>query len=1078
MKARLVHFQPKYMAYEIEEIDTNEEEKFDLQQMELRHLLVLFALLLTNKNQFCLENDEWVEQLKRVNKDFKLPAKTEYILGQRLLSKKLNKYIVQKDKNIVFKSTHILGIIMQYFSEKENYVEYFVQNATYEGLRHCCMTSSHSVIRPAIILNEHHLVILIKRLKYRILFHPVMKDNSIHKIVSKSLKIPKVILSWDEKGRKAFVKSLQEDKEDIFHARWMILGCAGVGKTTLVKKIRDLSMEEILNTLPTEGVEMHNRIFEVTGNSLQDVTNKNISPFGITLKKSFGKPIKVPQDVPQNTQYTISKLTPKVNTTMLYTRDAQQIPKTMSSGKDNAKLKDYLPNSEEATESHSSSQEKKYISSSNPSDVYGDAFIKLIPFLWNKVKSAKCTIDIVDFAGQSDYYASHQVFLRQDAGYILVLNMAEKLDDIPSTTISHNMIYENWTNRDFVQNWLRSIHTFAPLAPVILVATHAEGKSSREIQQFFVDVWNVPNVEKLKIHLDEDRKFWVTLREDDNITELKDCIANQSKTLATWGKEIPRKWVLCENFLKETKKTRKIITLHCLLGLIKRKQGYLKMSKNELTWMLKFFHDIGEIIYFDEKDLEKIVILDVDFLLDIFKCIIRTDLNVRGKIARQFGNRWTAYEQRGLLGEKMCMEMLKELLDLRAKDQIAFFQYLTHIGIMIDITEPNVREKLWYIPSMNKSLFPFDAYESYMRTPVHCFVADFLPDIIYHRLISKAITSHSIGEVLLDGNEKCMYQSVCAFLHDETYIVLIGRCETSLQVQILATVELDKSVCSALLGKVSNIINDVASTFHLNIEFSEGLLCDQSQITDQFRTSGMLMCDIQQACERKSTFLCKTCPISRRHLINSKEWLSFTMDTDEPEEEDEEKEDLVEEKRDMYLLFDFVATKIGSIFEARSLCFELLGDEFVLENDKKHNPRRVLFDALVTWIERNPTSEHLEILTRALQKISRCDIVQNIHCIEHRDYTEHYVPHPDLDIKQSDIKAVVKDAAVNYLEIGLFLGLSPQKLKQIELDYPSDVRGKMHQVLSQLPVSRQMIINSLKYVERIDLIAKLTARWN
>ncbi|XP_062605974.1 uncharacterized protein LOC134267783 [Saccostrea cucullata] len=137
----------------------------------------------------------------------------------------------------------------------------------------------------------------------------------------------------------------------------------------------------------------------------------------------------------------------------------------------------------------------------------------------------------------------------------------------------------------------------------------------------------------------------------------------------------------------------------------------------------------------------------------------------------------------------------------------------------------------------------------------------------------------------------------------------------------------------------------------------------------------MLMCDIQQACERKSTFLCKTCPISRGHLINSKEWLSFRMDADEPEEEDEEEEEnLVKEKRNIYLLFDFVATKIESIFEARNLCIELPGDQFVLENDKKHL-QRVLFDALVTWIERNPSMENLEILTRALQKISRCDFV-------------------------------------------------------------------------------------------------------
>ncbi|XP_062570293.1 uncharacterized protein LOC134232367 isoform X2 [Saccostrea cucullata] len=202
MKTRDVDGQKKFMAYDIEEVTSVESKELGLQDMELKHLLVLFALLMEENNQFSLESDDWVKTLNRVNVDFQQPEKPDYILRKTLESDKLENYIFFKNQNLAFKSKQIPGKVIQFISTKENYVEYFVQHASNKGLREYCVTSSQSTSKPAFALSNDQLRKLAERMKYDILSHPVIKDKSIHKTVSETLKIPEVILSWNEDGKK------------------------------------------------------------------------------------------------------------------------------------------------------------------------------------------------------------------------------------------------------------------------------------------------------------------------------------------------------------------------------------------------------------------------------------------------------------------------------------------------------------------------------------------------------------------------------------------------------------------------------------------------------------------------------------------------------------------------------------------------------------------------------------------------------------------------------------------------------------------------------------------------------------
>ena len=55
-------------------------------------------------------------------------------------------------------------------------------------------------------------------------------------------------------------------------------------------------------------------------------------------------------------------------------------------------------------------------------------------------------LSLLDFAGQSAYYACHHIFFSPRAFFILVIDMTKKLTDVATEACrEENLIYSNWT---------------------------------------------------------------------------------------------------------------------------------------------------------------------------------------------------------------------------------------------------------------------------------------------------------------------------------------------------------------------------------------------------------------------------------------------------------------------------------------------------------------------------------------------------------------------------------------------------------------------------------------------------------
>ena len=58
----------------------------------------------------------------------------------------------------------------------------------------------------------------------------------------------------------------------------------------------------------------------------------------------------------------------------------------------------------------------------------------------------KCRITFLDFAGQSIYYALHQIYLSPKTAYILVLDMSKSFEEVESKSSRKTLTrFESWT---------------------------------------------------------------------------------------------------------------------------------------------------------------------------------------------------------------------------------------------------------------------------------------------------------------------------------------------------------------------------------------------------------------------------------------------------------------------------------------------------------------------------------------------------------------------------------------------------------------------------------------------------------
>ena len=339
-----------------------------------------------------------------------------------------------------------------------------------------------------------------------------------------------------------------------------------------------------------------------------------------------------------------------------------------------------------------------------------------------------------DFAGESVYYETHQLFLMSRAVYLLVHDLSRDPEEI-AQPVERQGIFEKIkeesctkTNLDYLDYWMTSVSSqssqiedhdlYSPstctvlprtLPPVFLVCTHSDkpfgGKDADELAiklygslkrksygtQLYHDVFVVDNTKSGK------------QMECSAVQNLRKCILDVIKELPHTNEYIPIKWFRYEKALKVLldeghkritfEHARRIASEVCQIH-----------DHQEFVTVLDFLHDQRIIIHFDDTvELNKLVVLDPQWLIDVFKTVItvkRHDCMERG-----FEDLWLKLEKDGILEEKLLKHMWGSL----AKEHhpfeslIAIMENFSLLCSWSSSDEPS--SKKYLVPSMLKN-FP------------------------------------------------------------------------------------------------------------------------------------------------------------------------------------------------------------------------------------------------------------------------------------------------------------------------------------------------------------------------------------
>ena len=329
-----------------------------------------------------------------------------------------------------------------------------------------------------------------------------------------------------------------------------------------------------------------------------------------------------------------------------------------------------------------------------------------------------------DFGGQLVYYVTHPLFLTARAIYFLVYDLSrnpyEKAIPVRKQGLFSELedSYSSKTNMDYLDSWMSSVASLvsrdeiqrvdsseklpAKLPPVFLVCTHADrnysGGDSTAVaskiygslleksysSHLFDGVFAVDNTKSGSEH------------ECPDVVRLRGEVLSVAKELPQMNEEIPLKWLKFEKVLQAMIKddykwitleeTRQVAFQVCQIS-----------DEEEFMTLMKLLHDQRIIVHFDDTPiLNKMVVLDIHWLIDVFKKVITIEpCDGKGK---QHKDLWLKLQKTGILDEKLLEHVWGPLYDRKGTSE-SLIQIMEKFSLLCSWPSSDER-KQYLVPSM------------------------------------------------------------------------------------------------------------------------------------------------------------------------------------------------------------------------------------------------------------------------------------------------------------------------------------------------------------------------------------------
>ncbi|XP_071147607.1 uncharacterized protein [Mytilus edulis] len=443
--------------------------------------------------------------------------------------------------------------------------------------------------------------------------------------------------------------------------------------------------------------------------------------------------------------------------------------------------------------------------------------------------------ELWDFAGQKEFYATHQAFLTSSAVYLVV---AEMKDDIFSEEKKTKCSADFQHIGEYIDFWFDSIHCHRTTneldsnrhydPPILLVFTGKDKYNKADFkkrkEELHKQIDKVFGHQSKYHHLHD--QFYLSNKEDTDkeFEKLRFAIFETAGKMKIWGEAFPLKWILLEHLIEINKKHGKhFINFTDMFKLAKHHDINI-LKEDELLLFLRFQHSVGNIIFFD--NIRDLIILNPQWLADAFRCLV-SDRIVNSRLYHL--EDWTLFTRHGKISESL----ITELFESKAGSQFSGQKdNLQEVMEKLDILVRIENSSYFIMPSKMPS-FTFDVVcekfgirtEKCKRTSWLCFKFDFLPPSFFNHLSAWFIKTYP-SKV---DNDITLYRGICLFDIEGSGCkkILVTMSTDTIALQVLSFSELEGfgSTCSDIYSEVKQLIEEIIVRYKVQMLFKLHFKC-------------------------------------------------------------------------------------------------------------------------------------------------------------------------------------------------------------------------------------------------------------
>lgn len=321
---------------------------------------------------------------------------------------------------------------------------------------------------------------------------------------------------------------------------------------------------------------------------------------------------------------------------------------------------------------------------------------------------------------------------------------------------------------------------------------------------------------------------------DNCVKYLRKKIFDIAKKESQWGEEIPSSWMFMERRLRQEKQNGRFLISMDEIKTINEKETVQISSEEQLEVFLRFQHAIGEILFFSEDELKDFIILDPQWLIDSFKCIITAKSFVQSN-----NELWDKLYNEAKLHPELIEIVWSKHPDKKFLENKNFLlMLLTKIEIIAKPKTYNdgkdICQKFYFVPCMLGEApngLPeriFATSQIKIRPLCFVFCHNFLPPAVFFRLLASCLQRFSIASY---ENASFLYTKVAVFRIDLHTLFALEHLNNIIRLQIIGNSNnLSMGMLSGLRKFIFETISNITEFYtpvKQNALFTPAFQCNQ-----------------------------------------------------------------------------------------------------------------------------------------------------------------------------------------------------------------------------------------------------------